>query len=361
LFLTAFAVLCAGFAYPVGARLLAANAFLGSLSGAKEQGNTALLREEELQITSAGSKVRARLYRPAGAGPHRGIVVAHGVHYQGIDERRLVPFARALAQSGLVVLTPELVDLADYRLTTSSVGTIADAVGYLAARRDLVADGRVGLLGFSFAGGLSLVAAERPELDSQLEYVVSVGGHHSLDRVFRFLLTSQLETPKGVVKFKAHDYGLAVVAYAYLDELLPAAEVAPAREAIRAWLQEDRGKARVCAASLSGEGLRLFRLLEEQKLAELAPQLRAVVEKHRRELSALSPKGKLTSIRVPVYLLHGSRDSVIPASEAEFADLELTGSRHEALVTPLIEHVEVNRKATLRERLSLLAFMAHLF
>ena len=102
-------------------------------------------------------------------------------------------------------------------------------------------------------------------------------------------------------------------------------------------------------------------MLEAQKLAELSPELRAIVAKHGAELSALSPKGKLKNIRAPVYLLHGSLDSVIPASEAEFADLELAESAHELLVTPLIEHVEVNRKASLREQFSLLAFMAHLF
>lgn len=359
-FLLAFLACC--FGYAPCARLLTAKAFLSRVSAAaSEPLPSERPVEEELRISSADGPIRARLYRPVGRGTHHGIVVAHGVHYQGIDERRLVPFARALARSGLVVLTPELVDLADYRLTTSSVARISAAVSYLAARRELVESGRIGLMGFSFAGGLSLVAAAKPELETKLDYVMSVGGHHSLDRVFRFLLTSELETPNGTVKFKAHDYGLAVVLHAYLDEFLAEPEVAPARDAIRAWLQEDRSKARACAALLTGEGARLFRLLEAQRLVELSPELRRVVEKHRAELSALSPQGKLKGIRVPVYLLHGSLDSVIPASEAQFANLELAGSAHELLITPLIEHVEVNHEASLPERFSLLAFMSHLF
>ncbi len=87
----------------------------------------------------AGSEpIRARLYFRADQPRGEGIVVAHGVHYQGIDEGRLVPFARGLAESGLTVLTPELSDLADYRITDSGVGVIRDAVRYLAADREHV-------------------------------------------------------------------------------------------------------------------------------------------------------------------------------------------------------------------------------
>lgn len=352
---------CLGLAYPFCARALAAKAFLGALSGSPQQLASGEPRVEELQIAGIGGPIRARLYLPSGQGRHRAIVVAHGVHYQGIDERRLVPFARALAKSGLVVLTPELVDLADYRLTTASIARITAAVSYLAQRQDLVEGERVALLGFSFAGGLGLVAASRPELAGKLEYVVSVGGHHDLDRVFRFLLTNEVVTPTGVVKFKAHDYGLAVVLYAYLEEFLAEPELTATRAAMRAWLQEDKATARTKASSLTGEGARLFQLLEQQKLAELSPQLKAVVEKHRAELRELSPRGRLKEIRVPVYLLHGAHDAVIPASEADFAGLELDGSPHELLVTPLIEHVEVNRETTLRERITLVAFLSHLF
>lgn len=310
---------------------------------------------------SAGAPIRARLYRPPTPGRHHGVVVAHGIHYQGIDEKRLVPFARALAQSGLVVLTPELVDLADYRLTRDSVDRIIASVDYLAQRQDLLDSDRVGLLGFSFAGGLSLVAASEPRLAHGLAYVTSVGGHHDLDRVFHFLLTSEIETPHGIVRGKAHDYGLAVILYANLAEFVSEPELTPTRNAFRAWLHEDRSTALELARSLSGEGARLFRLLQDQRLSELAPELKSAVEKHRPELQSLSPSGHLKQIVAPVYLLHGAHDAVIPPNETEFAELELAGQSHDALVTPLIEHVEVSQNVGTAEKLRLVTFMAHLF
>jgi hypothetical protein len=61
---------------------------------------------------------------------------------------------------------------------------------------------------------------------------------------------------------------------------------------------------------------------------------------------------------VPVYLLHGSHDSVIPPSETDAAHLELGAAEHQALVSPLLEHVEVSKSAGLTDKLALVAFMA---
>jgi acetyl esterase/lipase len=322
---------------------------------------TAEVETEEVSVPSEAGPIRARLYFRRGAPPSPGMVVAHGVHYRGIDERRLVPFARALAQSGLTVLTPELQDLADYRITSSGVDVIRAAVRYLPTRADRVAPGKVGLLGFSFAGGLSLVAAEQPATAALLSSVTSVGGHHDLRRVLRFLIHNEIETPRGIVHQKAHDYGLVVLVYGNLEHFVPPADLPVMRTGFRAWLHEDQKTAREAAkARTSPEAERLWQLLETQQLQTLAPELDALLEGQRSELASLSAAGHLRELRVPVYLLHGSHDSVIPPSETDAASLELDGAEHQALVSPLLEHVEVSKSAGLGDKLALVSFMAKL-
>ena len=201
----------------------------------------------DVSIVGEHGPIRARLYFRADQPRGEGIVVAHGVHYQGIDEKRLVPFVRGLAESGLTVLTPELSDLADYRITSTGVGVIQAAVRYLAADREHVLGERVGLLGFSFAGGLSLVAAEDPETAEQLSFVTSVGGHHDLRHVLRFLIHNEIETPSGIVHMQAHEYGLVVLLYGNLEQFVPETDLAPMRAGFKAWLREDRKAARELA------------------------------------------------------------------------------------------------------------------
>ena len=315
----------------------------------------------EVTIEGASGPIRARLYFRADQPRGDGIVVAHGVHYKGIDERRLVPFAQGLAESGLTVLTPELADLADYRITDSGVGVIRDAVRYLAADREHVRGDRVGLLGFSFAGGLSLVAARDPETAERLSFVTSVGGHHDLRRVMRFLIHNEIETPTGIVHLQAHEYGLVVLVYGNLEQFVPTSDLAPMRAGFKAWLHEDRKAARELArARATPEANALWELLEAGKLQTLAPRLDALLEAQTASLAALSAAGHLGDLNVPVYLLHGAHDNVIPPSETDAAGLELGAARHVALVSPLIEHVEVSKSAGLSDELALVSFMAQL-
>jgi len=319
----------------------------------------AALATEELTIPGKNGPIRARLYFRRAAPPAEAIVVVHGVHYRGIDEGRLVPFARALAETGLTVLTPELSDIADYRITSSGVDVIRDSVAYLVTRRDHVATERVRLLGFSFAGGLSLVAVEAPETARHVASVTSVGGHHDLRRVLRFLIHNEIETPSGVVHAKAHEYGLVVLVYGNLEHFVPATDLPAMRAGFKAWLQEDQKRAREAAkARTTPEADKLWQLLERGQLQTLAPALDALLDKQQPTLSALSAAGHLKALKLPVYLLHGAHDSVIPPSETDAASLELDGTEHQALVSPLLEHVEVSKTAGLADELALVSFMA---
>ncbi|HEY0468768.1 MAG TPA: hypothetical protein VGC79_31455 [Polyangiaceae bacterium] len=44
-----------------------------------------------------------------------------------------------------------------------------------------------------------------------LSFVTSVGGHHDLRHVLRFLIHNEIETPSGIAHSQAHEYGLVVL------------------------------------------------------------------------------------------------------------------------------------------------------
>jgi len=75
--------------------------------------------------------------------------------------------------------------------------------------------------------------------------------------------------------------------------------------------------------------------------------------------AALSPE-RSPPPSVPVYLLHGADDNVIPAVESALlaADLERRGGRAIQLSTPLITHAEVDRTPGAFEIWRLIRFWA---
>src|SRR5262245_49141691 len=70
------------------------------------------VHEELASIATDDGAVQARVYTPEGVTDAPGVVVVHGVHRLGIEEPRLVRFARSIAATGVTVFTPEVREIA---------------------------------------------------------------------------------------------------------------------------------------------------------------------------------------------------------------------------------------------------------
>jgi dienelactone hydrolase len=314
--------------------------------------------------SSKSSTVRARVYRPVGglgiARP-RGLVLGHGVHWLGIDEPRLVGLARAFARAGVVVLTPELGPLADYRVDDEgNLDALRVSVRWL-ARDPGVRPGGVGLLGVSFAGGLSLRVASEPALAADLAYVASIGGHHDMARVAKYFVTDRVDTPDGEIDWKAHDYGLAVLVYNAPDRFVSERDVPHLRAAVRAFLRESYPAAESAALSLTADGRAVFDHIAHRDRHALAATVLRELPSMKPSMDAASPAGRLSQIHVPVFLLHGAHDDVVPPSESRFSARDALGSSDvHLLVTSKIGHAEMGKDESALDELRILRFMAAL-
>ena len=344
--------LAAGYDYVRGAAFLIQAADMQGAARAVAEWTSDPVIESPAQIPWRGGALRARVYSPADADDPP-VLLTPGVHAGGIDEARLVQFARDLASMGRTVVTAELDDLKRYSITTRTTDMIEDAALWLSTRSGFAPDGRVGLIGISFAGGLALVAASRPSLRDRTAFVLSFGGHGDLPRTLRYLCTGEL--PNGEVR-PPHDYGIAIILLGVADRVVPAEQVQPLREAIRAFLHAshvdvwDKAEAKLAfaRARAMGEALpeparTLMGYVSSRDVARLGPLLLP----HVGELGgadALSPS-KAPTPPFPVYLLHGSDDTVIPAAESALlaASLRERGAEVRQLATPLITHAAVDR------------------
>jgi dienelactone hydrolase len=302
---------------------------------------------------------RGRLYLPTDVAHPPGLVVVHGVHWKGIDEPRLRAFARSIAASGVVVLTPEIRELCDYRIDPASIDTIGESATRLSARLD---GQRVGLMGLSFAGGLSLVAASDPRYAGALAFVASLGAHDDLGRVLRFFVTDRAPRPDGsVFQVHAHDYGTVVLEYSHVEDFFPAADVEVARLALRSVLHEDLDAAREEARELSPASASKMQHILDHDTAALAPELLAEIERLEPQFASVSPGAHLERLRVPAFVLHGAGDTLIPPSEAEWLARDVPARMlRESLVTRAIEHVGLEGDTGLGDRLELVHFMSNL-
>jgi pimeloyl-ACP methyl ester carboxylesterase len=326
-------------------------------SGPLLRWETHAVTTEDVSIPTASGPVPAILYLPVGVAHPHGMVTVHGIHHLGMYEPRLVSFARAVAGSGLAVLTPQLDALADYHVDAASIPAIGESAVWLDQR---LATGPVTITGISFGGGLTLLAAADPRYAPHIRALVLMGAYDDLARVSRFLATSQEELPDGrTVPFTAHDYGASVFVYAHLAQFFPPDDLAAAHGALRSWLWEHPENAKPFLDQLSAPSRATMDALLARRIDEVRPRILEAIKNDDAELAAISPSGHLANLHVPIYILHGSADTIIPPAESLWLGKDLPhGDVRALLITGAFSHVDPTKDASLSEKLRLVHFIA---
>lgn len=316
------------------------------------------VRERGQPLETAGGEMRARYYLPRGEPDAPAVLLVHGVHPKGIDEPRLRHFARVMASCGVRVITPEIEPLTRYRIEASAI----DAIGAAAesAARD-TGDERVGIVGISFSGGLALLSAAEPEHEPAIEFVLGVGGHHDLARVVRWYAGEEVNGPDGESPpVDPHPYGAGVYIYTQLETFFPEEDLSIARRAMELALGGDWKGARELLPALTDEGgAQLRRVLDREDLGPLREQVLESVERNREQLALASPQGRLDGLDVPVFLVHGSGDPVVPSTETRWLAREVPeDALEQAVVTPFLRHAEKETEPSWEQRWELVHLMA---
>ena len=310
----------------------------------------------ELTLPLPSGPVRARLYTPTNHPYAPALVVLHGVHYLGMDEPRLVAFATAMSSCGLRVLTPELPGIKDYQVDAHTIPIIGDTAKWMAEQNALPRDQYrnqiitppafipVGVMGLSFSGSLSLLAAANPEYRPYIRFVVAIGSQDEMARVAAFYRTGEDELPNGTEEaLKPHEYGPLVIEYEHLSDFAPQHDLPALRAVLRAHLYEDKAAEAAALARLTPPQLAEADQLMDINSPITRQRLAAAEARHVQDMAGVSPHGHLAHLTTPVYLLHGAADNIIPSAETEWMESELPSETLKAaLISPVISHLDVN-------------------
>ena len=327
-------------------------------------------KDARVSVPTRSGDVAAQFYVPDTA-VTRTVLLIPGIHSMGIREPRLTALAEDLAGSGVRVMALALPDLQRYLITPQSKDVIEDVVQWLAGRPEYPPDGRVGIVGVSFAGGLSISAAGRPSIRDKVAFVVSFGGHGDLRRVLHYIATGEAPAIPGITVHPPHDYAASVVLYGLADRgIVPADQVLPLRNGIETFLLASQltlvdmnqanatfAKAREMQTRLPEPAATFMGYVNNRDVKQLGPRLVPFLNALDAGTPALSPQYAMPP-SARIYLLHGDGDTVIPTAESRLLGdaLASNGARVQVLLSSLITHAEVNRAATTREAWQLVSF-----
>jgi dienelactone hydrolase len=297
---------------------------------------------ERVTFEAAGKTIVADVFRPPGDGSHPGIVLNHGVSARGMNDVRLINFADALARCGYVALVPEFVNLKEFRVRPTDVDEIIGAYEYLEQLPD-VDPARVGFFGFSYAGGLAVLAANDPRIADRVRFCFMLGSYYDLSSIAVYATTGYFRENDEWIYLEPRHSGK----WAFLKNMLEMVDDDRDRGLLSrvadAKLADEARDVSATADSLGAEGALLYDIMTNDDpdratglIEGLSPRILDFFDK-------LSLRGNIDDVTAHLIIVHGRDDNLMPYTESIIlAERAPPGATVQLRILDSFQHVDLS-------------------
>ena len=246
--------------------------------------------------------VSGDLYVPGGEAPP--IVLVHGAAPEGKDDARLVRLARSVAAADRLVFVPDL-ELKNRTFDERDIERIVTAIAAL-ADHPAASTERVQVVGISYGGSFSLIAAADERVRDLVEQVAVFGAYFDLAGYIQAITTGT-----SIVGDRHIEWDRPARAEDLLREV--SVQVAPEelRPALRAALE-----GRESPEELPAEARSIYRFLANEDPERTYELVASLPDEMRDILTRFSPSTVSTGLQAPVIALHARNDPAVPHAES---------------------------------------------
>ncbi|PJZ84890.1 alpha/beta hydrolase family protein [Leptospira harrisiae] len=289
---------------------------------------------KEIQIPIQKRVLKADCYIPKSK-PLGTIVTINGLAPLGNRDPRFITVNKSLCKIGYTVVSPFFDEICDYKISLRNIDDIKDSILFISNQKDICPSGKVSIFAPSFSGSLSLVAASDQKIAEKINCICAIGAFAKVDDVIENLFANQ----------NLDEYGRMILLLNFLP--ISIGKNQSLFTAIKLAILDNYYKSK---------DLRLEPHYKKMKKADrvIFDQLKNDTEfrikhwknvvknggKSRDLISALSVTNHIQSLNLPILLIHGLKDDVVPAYESTMLHEKLLqrGVESKLCITTLISH-----------------------
>ena len=294
-------------------------------------------------MTRDGYELEADVYEPVGSDRSPAVILVNGVEPAGRKYSALVELADGLSRAGFVVLVPDALDYANYRVLPQDIGALVRGFQILQGRKTVDMD-RIGFIGFSMGGSLAMLAAADPEIVDDVQMVAAVGSYFSLEAMIQAVTTKTVRTPSGNAFYEPDDYVWLITRNTLLSQVQDSDDRS---ELFRVFsLPSPRPNPDVIHTfdpqGLGDQAQSVYVMLTNRDPDSVKPLVSKVRELMPGVFESLSPKYHLNRITASISLLHDRNDPYVPVQESDRTFKMVGGSARARLeILDVVQHAEL--------------------
>ena len=281
--------------------------------------------------------------RPAGEGPWPAVFVVNGTVPEGRELPEVRRLAEGFARAGYLVVVPDLPGLTEDEITPETVDETVEVAREVSGRPD-TEDGEVALVGVSTGATLSLLAAERPNLEGHISVVAGVAPYADIRTVVNVATTGHYRQGTGFRRHEADPFLSYVIARSLVAALPRGKDRQELSKELEGVDREDpdplAGLRSRPTGDLGPEATSVVELLANEDPERFDALYEALPEGVRADLEELSPLAGEGRIRAPVEVATGPKDRYFPASESY--ELERIAPGRRVTVTRALDHARLD-------------------
>ena len=188
---------------------------------------------------------------------------------------------------------------------------------------------------------------------------LTYGTYCDLETTLRFILTGKAVEGGTEISVEPDRWGQVIFFYNYLDHVPGTFDQEQVRAVLNYYVQDLVDEGEAARSTLSGEERRVLDLFLTPSNPESTRLAEKVLQHTRPLLEELSPSKFYSRIDFPVWVLHGSHDSMVPCTEA-MALKRLLPRQVRLYLTGLYSHKELGYRGhlwqTVKDALGLIVY-----